>query len=135
MGPFSASAVFPTSFAATNFDAMTAINRSKPLTITWTGTGFDTVAIIVSTAVATSTSRHLATLNCFAPAGPGSYTIPAAALAGLSPVGASGTSFGGLAVEANGPFGTFTATLAKGGQLDLGRFVTDLGVTKNIAVQ
>jgi uncharacterized protein (TIGR03437 family) len=135
VGPFSATAIFPNSFAATNFDATTAIDRGKPLTITWTGTGFDTVAIIVSTVIATSTSRHLSTLNCFAPAAAGSYTIPAAALAGLSAAGASGTSFGNLAVEANGTFGTFTATLAKGGQLDLGRFGTNLGVAKNLAVQ
>lgn len=134
VGPFTVTTTFPTSFAATNLSSMTAIDRTKPLTISWTGAGFDTVAIIVSTAVVTSTTRHLSTLNCFAPAAPGSYTISAAALATLPAVPASGTSFGSIAVEATNVT-LFTAPLVKGGQLDIGHFAADLGATKNVAVQ
>ncbi len=134
VGPFNVTTAFPTSFNATNFNTTTIIDRTKPLTLNWTGTGFDVVSIIVSTAVTTSTSRHLSTLNCFAPAAPGSYTISAAALATLPAVPASGTSFGSIAVEAYN-VSNFTAPLIKGGQLDIGHFAGDLGVSKNIAVQ
>jgi hypothetical protein len=38
-------------------------------------------------------------------------------------------------VEANATPGTFTADLTGGGQLDFGTFGSNLGVSKNIAVQ
>ena len=134
VGPFTVTTTFPTSFTTPTVSSISSIDRTKPLTISWTGTGFDTVSIIVSTAVTSSTSRHLSTLNCFAPAAPGTYTISAAALATLPAVPASGTSFGSIAVEATNVT-QFTAPLVKGGQLDIGHFAADLGVTKNVAVQ
>lgn len=134
VGPFTVTTSFPTTFTAPTIPSLSTIDRTKPLTISWTGSGFDTVSIIVSSTVATSASRHLSTLNCFAPAAPGSYTISAAALATLSAVAASGTSFGTIAVEATNVT-QFTAPLIKGGQLDIGHFAADLGVTKNVAIQ
>jgi len=45
VGPFNSTTVFPASFNATNFANITSINRSQPLTLTWTGTGIDQVGM------------------------------------------------------------------------------------------
>jgi hypothetical protein len=135
VGAFSASAVFPTSFTATNWNSITAINRSQPLTLTWSGSNFENVAIVLGTAVTASGSQHLTTINCTVPGAPGAYTIPAAALAYLSPAGTTGAAFGSISLQAISPVGPITATLVGGGQLDMGGFQGNLGVGKNIAVQ
>ena len=80
VGSFTVPTSFPANFTVTNFDSTTVVDRSKPLTFNWTGSSFDQVAIIVSTAVATSTSRHLTTINCTVPGAPGTYSVPVAAL-------------------------------------------------------
>jgi uncharacterized protein (TIGR03437 family) len=135
VGSFSVPTSFPASFTVTNFDTTTVVDRSKPLTFNWTGSSFDQVAIVVSTAVATATTRHLTTITCTVPGAPGSYSVPAAALAYLSPAAASGAAFGTIAVEGLGKPGSFTANLLAGGQIDWGTFSSNYGLSKNIAVQ
>ena len=135
VGPFSSTTVFPATFNATNFASIATINRSQPLTFTWTGTGFDQVGIIVATSLTTGGLQHLTTLQCTVPAGPGTYTVPAAALAVLLPATLSGTSFGNVTLTGINTQGTFTANLTRGGQLDIGTFWAEIGVGKNIAVQ
>ena len=134
VGPFSSSTIFPTSFAITNWDGITAIDRTTPLTFSWTGSGFDNVAVVLSTTVVSAGIQHLTTINCTIPAASGSYTIPAAALAYLSAAPASGSSFGTLSFQGT-TTGKFTANLVKGGQTDLGLFGANLGMAKNVAVQ
>ncbi len=134
VGPFSVSTAFPGAFTVTNWDAITAINRNNPLQLTWSGNNFTNVAIVLSTTVVSGSSEHLTTINCTVPAGPGGYTIPAAALSYLGVVGASGSSFGTLSVQGTNQ-GSFTANLVGGGQLDLGTLSANLGVAKNVAVQ
>jgi len=134
VGSFSTSTGFPASFTITNWDSITAINRDSPLTFNWSGSGFDNVAVVLSTAVVAGGLQHLTTINCTIPAASGAYSIPAAALAYLSAVPASGTSFGTLSFQGT-TTGRFTANLVKGGQTDLGLFGANLGVAKNVAVQ
>lgn len=135
VGPFTVSTNIPTSFALTNFSSITTVNRSQPLVINWTQAGADQVYIIVSTATQVGGNNHLVTINCIAPAGPGTFSVPVSALSQLQPATASGTSFGTIAVEAQGTPGSFTASLTGGGQLDFGTFGSNLGVSKNIGVQ
>jgi len=111
------------------------VNRSQPLVINWTGAGADQVYIIVSTATQVGTSNRLVTINCIAPAAPGTFSVPVSALSQLQPAAVSGTSFGVITVQANGTPGSFTASLTGGGQLDFGTFGSNLGVSKNVAVQ
>ena len=134
VGPFSTSTAFPASFTITNWDSITAITRTNPLTLTWAGNGFDNVAVVLSTTVVSGGMQHLTTINCTVPGAPGSYTIPAAALALLPPVASSGTSFGTLSLQGTTE-AKFTANLVQGGQIDLGLFSANLGAAKNVAVQ
>jgi hypothetical protein len=135
IGAFSTSTVFPSSFTVTNWDSITSINRSQPLTFNWTGSAFDQVAVVLSTAVIASGTQHISTINCTIPGALGTYTIPTAALAYLSPAATTGTSFGTFSVQATSAPGRFTANLTKGGTIDLGLFGANLGYSKNIAVQ
>lgn len=135
VGSFNSTTVFPASFTATNFSSITLINRSQPLTFTWSGTGIDQVAIVLTSSLTSGGLVHITTLNCNVPSGPGTYTVPAAALARLLPAAVSGTAFGNVSIEGLNTQGKFTANLTKGGQLDLGTFWSNIGVAKNIAVQ
>lgn len=135
VGSFSTSTLFPASFTATNWDSITLVDRTKPLAFNWNGSGFDQVAILVSSAVRSGSTQHITTIDCTVPGAPGSYSIPAAALAYLSPVASSGTSFGAISLQAISAPGKFTASLAQGGQLDMGIFSANLGVAKNVAMQ
>jgi hypothetical protein len=129
VGPFSASAVLPSTFTAANYNSITRIDRTQPLTISWTGSGFDRVYFQATTNTRVAGMQHIVTINCYIPANLGTYSIPTAALAYLQPGTAS------IAIEGMSPSGTFTANLVAGGQLDLGLFVGDLGVVKSIPVQ
>ena len=134
VGPFTATTTFPLSFNVTNWNNITAIDRTQPLVLNWSGSGFDQVGVVISSTVATSTLRHLTTINCTLPATPSTYTIDSQALALLSPVAASGTSFGTITVQGITQ-GIFTANLIPSGQLDFGAFGANLGLVKNIAMQ
>jgi len=135
VGGFDTSVVFPTSFLATNWNNITLIDRAQPLTFTWSGSNFDQVTIVVSTAVTSAGSQHIATINCTVPGAPGTYSIPTAALAYLSPAAVTGTSFGSMSLQGISVRGTFTANLTAGGQTDIGTFQGGIGVAKNVAVQ
>ena len=135
VGPFSSTTVFPASFTATNFSSITSINRSQPLTFTWTGSGIDTVAILLSSSLTAGGVIHITTINCSVPSGPGSYTVPTAALATLLPAGVTGSNFGVVSITGANTQGKYTANFTKGSQLDLGTFTSLIGVQKHIAVQ
>ena len=105
------------------------------MTITWAGTGFDTIGVVLGTALTANGVQHLTTLTCYIPAGPGTYTIPTAALTRLLPSTLSGGSFGSFTVNGINTQGKFTAPLTRGGSLDIGTFWSEIGVGKNIIVQ
>ncbi len=128
VGPFTLSATFPNSFIVTNSSSLMAISRSQPLTVSWTGSGFDTVQISINTTTESSTTVHGLVLNCAVPASAGSYTIPAAALAFLTPtaaaqVGIAAETTHGFALSAESTTEPNTVIpLVSGGLVDFGGF-------------
>jgi hypothetical protein len=138
---FSVSATLPDSFG-TNLDTISVINRSQPLTVSWTGTGFQGVSIGV-TAI---TLSALNVLSCGVPASLNSYALPTAALSLLPaiPLGAAG--FGALTVSTSpgipGPLSatagqptSLTPNLVQGGKIEYGSFTPQYSVVKNLAIQ
>jgi uncharacterized protein (TIGR03437 family) len=125
---FSASTVFPGSFTVTNWNSITSIDRTQPLTLSWTGSGVDQVGVVIASVVVAGGQDHLTTINCTVPAAPDSYTIAAGAL-GLLPAGSVAVSVQGL--HAN----PFTASLASGAPIDLTTFTANLGVAKSVVAQ
>jgi len=76
------------------------IDRTKPLTLTWTGGDPATSAYITGTSTgATSTTSYGATFVCVAPIGAGQFTIPSSTLLALPATNAQSlSSFGYLVV-------------------------------------
>ncbi len=135
VGPFSAMTTFPGSFTVTNYDAVTVIDRSRPLTFNWTGSGIDQVSILANSATNLGANVRIVTISCFVPGSLGTYSVPPEALAYLQPVAVTGASFGSVSIGGHSASGTFTATLAGGGQTDFGGFEASINFGKNIAVQ
>jgi uncharacterized protein (TIGR03437 family) len=135
VGPFNVSTNFQADFTVTNWDSVTAIDRSQPLTFNWTGSGLDQVVILATTGTVIGANQHLATITCTVPGSLGSYSVPTAALAYLQP--SSSTSFGAVSVTALSTPVPFTATVVGGGQIDLGGFGTSFAVAgkSNIPVR
>jgi hypothetical protein len=139
IGPFTVTATMPSSFTVTNLSSLSTINRSQPLTFNWTGTGIDLVYIGVQGATLTTTTTHGVLISCTVPAGPGTYSIPAAALAYLP-----ATAGGQISIQA-GPGGTpgggfttstsFTPNLVGGGQVDLGDFAPIIAYLVSATIQ
>jgi uncharacterized protein (TIGR03437 family) len=130
VGAFSATTDYPASFTATNFDAITSVDRTRPLQFNWTGSGLDQVTILVTSAAVTGTSTHIATITCTVPAGPGTFPVPVAMLGYLPP-----GNIGAISVTAVSGAGIFTAPLVGGGQIDAGVFGPSVGVSKSVPVQ
>jgi len=137
VGPFSISATLPTSFAVTNWDAITSINRANSLTLNWTGSGFNTVTIEVlniQTDSAISAINEV-TVSCTAPASAGALTIPPDALAelptgtGLLKVSAT-TSSSATSTPVSSTAQTLVPSLVGGGQVNYGSFTPSLVLQK-----
>jgi hypothetical protein len=121
-----------------------SIDRSKPLTINWTGSGLDQVYIIGSSSLvvgkdATNTNIiHLATFTCQVPAAPGGYTIPTEVLAYLLPgsIDAASLAKGStiLAVQTV-TAQQFNLTQVSGGPVAWAGMSATLGYSRNLAVQ
>lgn len=146
VGPFSATATFPSNFTVTNLSSLTAVNRAKPLTVNWTGTGFDQIIILVQGGILTATTTHIVAVSCAVPANLGTYSIPAAALAYLPAVAAesqtvgqvsvtAGPSAGGIASAESGTATSVTANLVGGGQVDFGSFTPYIIFTVGATIQ
>ncbi|MEO7142815.1 MAG: hypothetical protein ABI165_04860 [Bryobacteraceae bacterium] len=146
VGPFIATATLPSNFSVTNWSSISSINRSTPLTINWTGAGFDQVLILVQGATL-GASNHNVAISCVVPESLGTFSIPAAALAYL-PAAAAGAAgnVGQLTVEAtmagagtlsaqSSTAQTLTPPLVGGGQADFGSFAPFLAVEKSVAIQ
>ncbi len=125
---FTASTQFPGGFTWTNRDAVAAIQRGQPLTVTWTGGGTEPGAIVVVLGASgarvggpdTAPIHDLGGFYCVAPAAAGSLTVPAAVTAALPPASPLGPDrVGMLALVATNDgqqFGRFTAQLVAGGE-------------------
>jgi hypothetical protein len=145
VGPFIASATLPTAFTVTNLNSLAPIDRSKPLTINWTGSGFDAVLISLNGTTTASSITHQVVVSCAVPAGPGAYTIPAAALAYLPPVSGN-PSVGQMVITATSATDgvvssqsstaqTLTPPLVGGGQADFGSFTAFSSFVKTVTIQ
>jgi hypothetical protein len=138
VGPFTASAILPQSFAVTNWDDITAINRSNTLTVNWSGTGFNTV-VITATGQSLSTSETM-TVSCQLAASLGTFSIPQGALAMLFP-----TQLATLTVTATTVLpGTtqlrttvqnLVPSLVSGGRVDYGDFGGQISLVKSLSIQ
>ena len=109
------------------------MNRSQPLTISWTGGNASDLVEIVggssttsgtgATAVTTSTS-----FICLTNAGQRTFTVPSVPL-----LSASGPATG--LIVASGVTSTFNAPLKAGGNLDSGIFASFVGTGSNPTYQ
>ena len=127
-------------------DSLKSVNRSQPLTVNWTGTGFDHVIIRVQGDMLSGTATHGVTVSCAVPANPGTYTIPAALLAYLPAVATgsqgvgqvsvtAGPNAGGIASAESGTATSVTPSLVGGGQADFGSFTPYIVFTAGATIQ
>jgi uncharacterized protein (TIGR03437 family) len=129
VGAFSASITVPTPLTCTNCSNLNTIDRTKPLTITWSGGGGsqDWVEIggISTAPLIANTSNNVATIFlCAAHASDQTFTVPTAILSQLPPAEDNplATNFGTLVlVNMLGSGNSFTAPLT-GGKFDLSFF-------------
>src|SRR5262249_52438945 len=135
VGAFNVSINFPESFNVTNWDSITAINRTQPLALTWSGSGFERVSILIANSERSAGNIHLMNVNCEKnPAAMGSYTVPMEALRYLLPSSALLTVHG---INQT----TFSAPLIGGGNTgvavftDVAMFNADLGQEKLVPVR
>ena len=86
VGPITASIDYPRSFQW-NHDAITAVDGSQPLTITWTGgTPGALVSILGNSSVAQGTTSDVgAAFTCWANATQETFTVPVSVLSALPP--------------------------------------------------
>ncbi len=125
--PFTASATVPSSFTVTNWNSLDLINRTQPLTVSWTGSGFDQIQIYIQ-------SPPVA-LSCTVDASLGTYSIPPAALAYL-PAAKSGQISVTAGLAAASFVGTsLTPGLVAGGQADFGTLAPYLATLQTATIQ
>lgn len=124
---FTATVTVPSSFTVTNWSSLTLVNRAQPLTVNWTGSGFDGILIYIQ-------SPPVA-LSCSVAGSLGTYTIPTAALAYLP-----ATTSGQISVQAGLVADSFIGTsltpgLVAGGQADFGTLAAFLGTIQTATIQ
>jgi hypothetical protein len=119
---FVASATLPNNFT-TNANTVNTIDRTKPLPVTWTGTGFDNVIISLTGTAPSNASIHQVVLTCVVTANLGTYSIPAAALSKLPSI--TGTVSGSASLSV-------TTAPAISGQFSSQSTTTDTTITPNL---
>jgi uncharacterized protein (TIGR03437 family) len=127
VGPFTATATFPTSFTS-NLSSLTTVNHAQPLTIAWSGSGFNQANIVIIGDVLTTTKTSGNTVQCVVPASLGTFTIPVEALAYLPSTGmwqieiTAETDQGGVVSSESATSTELTPSLVAGGKVDFGGF-------------
>ena len=142
VGPFTVSVAFPNSFTVTNISSIAAINRSKGLTINWTGSGnFDTVNVLIIDTTETASTVSQTTLSCAIPSSLATYTIPAAALS-LLPAASSAQFEVGTTITNGYPEASESTMvpntvipLVGGGLVDFGGFGAYIEYVQNVPIQ
>jgi hypothetical protein len=142
---FKVSATLPDNFAVTNLASITTINRSTPLTLNWTGSGFENVIINVNGTTLGSTV-HQVVVTCVVPSSTGTYSIPAEALSYLPVITGGASSLGqvsastapaisGTVSSQSATSTTFTPNLVGGGKINYGSFAPSFTVLKSVTIQ
>jgi uncharacterized protein (TIGR03437 family) len=127
VGPFTATATFPVSLTS-NLSTLSKVNHAQPLTITWTGSGFDIANILIIGLQAITGGQIETSVSCPVSASLGAFTIPAAAQAYLPAPGAwqveltAQTYAGGVISAESGTSTALTPPLVGGGQVNFGAF-------------
>ncbi len=127
VGPFTATATMPVSFTS-NLSTLSSVSHAQPLTITWSGSGFDQALILIIGDTTTSSGTLSTTVSCVEPAALGTFAIPAAALAALPSGGTwqieitAAPYQGGVASAESATSTALTPPLVGGGQVDFGAF-------------
>lgn len=131
----------------TNRDAVTAVNRSQPLTINWSGAVAEDLVIVTGSSGSATTGGNYvgASFVCTARGNANTLTVPVSILQQLPPApavdltsGQAPTAIGALTVavaNAEGANGRFTAPLRAGGNIDYGFFSYVFGTLKTLAYQ
>jgi hypothetical protein len=142
---FSASATLPNNFT-TNVNTISLIDRTKPLPINWTGTGFENVIIGVNGTAISGTSIHSVVVSCIVPTQLGTYSIPAAALSKLPAISGILSGIGSLSVSTapaitgtvsgqSSTETTLTPNLVGGGKTTYGGFAPHFSVQQSVTIQ
>lgn len=127
VGPFTASATFPSPLTS-NLSSLTSVNHALPLTITWSGSGFDLAGIAIIGDTTSNGVVHGNSVSCVVPASLGTFTIPAAALAYLPNSGTwqiqitAEQNQGGQISAESSTSTALTPPLVAGGKVDFGGF-------------
>jgi hypothetical protein len=122
VGSFNTSLTLPTALTVTGGLPGT-VNRSSPLTVSWTGgNASDFVEIIGSSSSGTTASATTVTFTCLTTVAAGTFTVPTSIL-GLLPAGNSGI----LSVASGNLNTTFTASLPKIGGSTTATFSSFVG--------
>ena len=130
IGAFTACIAVPAPLNCTNCDSIGAIDRTQPLTVTWTGGGGSQDSVQIgglSTAPSTAdpTKNIAVVFSCSARASDQTFTVPVGVLSQMPPSSADpNAANNGVLILVNvlGGSNTFTAPLTAGGNLDLGFF-------------
>ena len=130
IGSFTANITVPAPLDCTNCGAIATIDRTKPLTINWTGGGGSQDSVhIGGTSMAPSTADPTQSIavafSCAARASDGTLTVPVSILSQMPPSSndPNAAAIGALTlVNVLGAANTFTAPLAAGGSLYFGLF-------------
>jgi hypothetical protein len=141
---FVASATLPTNFT-TNVNTVNTIDRTKPLPVTWTGSGFDNVIISLTGTAASNASIHQVVLTCVVAANLGTYSIPATALSKLPSITGTVSGSASLSVTTapsiSGQFSsqsttdiTITPNLKSGGRVTYGGFEPYFSVVQSVLI-
>jgi len=141
---FKTSATLPESFA-TNLATIAEVDRSKPLTVTWTGAGFDDVVVQVTALTLSGVNVQLVAVACLAPASAGTLSVPAQALSHLPSVPTAAAGVGVLtaytAPAGVGPVGSasdlatsLTPNLVGGGKIKYGAFAAEYSVEESLPI-
>ncbi len=132
VGAFTTSVNWPAAFAWTNRDAITAVNRSADLTITWSGG--DPQGIVSMTGFSTSGTNPDTLVGagfiCLENSSAGRFTVPSWVLQSLPPSGTlEGLSLGGLTVIGGSRPVNFTAR-----GIDVGATTYQSGFSKTVPI-
>jgi hypothetical protein len=143
---FSVSATLPDSFTVTNWAALATINRAGPVTITWTGSGFDEIAILLSGSEVNGANTHTVVMACAVPGNLGTFALPVGGLS-LLPAVPPGSFSSSLLVQAlkgdvnsvispeSSTAKSFLPTLVGGGQADYGVFGASISFARLPTIQ
>ena len=143
---FGVKATLPTNYTITNWSSINTLDRSKSLTLNWTGAQGDELLISVSSLLL-GTNIQGVFIGCSVAGSAGTLTIPAAAMGNLHAVAAgSTTSAGSLGVQAiNGASGnyspvsntstSFLPSLIPTGKANYGAFAPYIGYQRSVSVK